>query len=305
VDKKGSFFLFRCPPQPSPTYPTVKAKREYLAYESSAASFLCYEVVLPRFNFYWHHHPEYEITFIEYGSGTRFIGDHIAPFASGDMVLVGSDLPHTWVSEAPGASHYKAWVLQFPTAFVESICKWPELAVLAKLFSKSECGLLFSGHNPDDMKALMQRISLESGFERLKSLLDLFGILCGLHVNLLVSPAYGKKLPLSGEKRIHRVYQYIGEHFTQKITLGEVARHAFLSNSAFCKFFKQASGRTFSDYVNELRVGHAVDLLIETDLPINLVAAQCGFDNLAYFNRVFLEKKKIQPNRFRKAHARP
>ncbi|MEY4107803.1 MAG: hypothetical protein RL181_2145 [Bacteroidota bacterium] len=283
----------------------MKAKREYLAYESTAASFLCYEVVLPRFNFYWHHHPEYEITFIEHGSGTRFIGDHIASFASGDIVLVGSDLPHTWVSEAPGAKDYKAWVLQFPIPFVACICKWPELAVLATLFEKSEHGVLFSGHDPAEIQALMKRINLEGGFERLKSLMDLFGILCRLPVDVLASPTYGKKMPLGGEKRIHRVYQYIGEHFTKKITVGEVARHAFLSNSAFCKFFKQASGRTFSDYINELRVGHAADLLMETDLPVNLVAAQCGFDNLSYFNRVFLEKKKMQPNRFRKAHARP
>ena len=111
-----------------------------------------------------------------------------------------------------------------------------------------------------------------------------------------------KFIPAKGgqnEKRINKVFQYVQKGFSGKPTLQEAAKSIHLSVSAFCKFFKRISGKTFSDYVNEIRIAHACTLLIETDKPVSVIANECGFENLAYFNRIFLRKKKMTPGKYR------
>jgi AraC-like DNA-binding protein len=112
-------------------------------------------------------------------------------------------------------------------------------------------------------------------------------------------PAPGKKT----EGRIGKVFQYIHRHSAETVSLSEMAALINLSESAFCKFFKRTTGKTFSDYLSEIRVGHACHLLSESDDTISEIAYRSGFESLTYFNRVFLRKKGVRPREFRKRNA--
>jgi AraC-like DNA-binding protein len=107
---------------------------------------------------------------------------------------------------------------------------------------------------------------------------------------------------LETEKRINKVCGYLEQNFTTKITLGEVASLISLSESNFCKFFKKATGKTFSDYLNDIRIQESCQILLKTDLDINQIAMQCGYESLSYFNRIFLKKKGLTPRQFRQSN---
>jgi AraC-like DNA-binding protein len=109
--------------------------------------------------------------------------------------------------------------------------------------------------------------------------------------------------PIKGtenQQRINQVFQYVQKEFTHQVSLEKAAALIHLSESAFCKFFKRTSGKTFSDYTNDIRIAHACYLLIETDKPVNVIATESGFESLTYFNRIFLKKKKLKPRDYRK-----
>lgn len=114
----------------------MRAKLELLSQKSNNRSFLCYEVKLPSFDFFWHYHPEYELTYIVKGSGKRLVGDSFENFHEGDLVLLGPSLPHTWFTEKKSKQNYKALVIQFSLNFMEPLLQYSEMADIKKLLKK-------------------------------------------------------------------------------------------------------------------------------------------------------------------------
>lgn len=277
----------------------MKLKLEPLPLNRHTSSFLCYAQSLPSFDFFWHFHPEYELTYIERGSGKRLVGDSYEKFAAGDLVLLGPYLPHTWVSEGKAKNAHAAVVMQFSTEFIEPFLSLPEFADIKKMLAKAASGLRFpllrNSQIPESILHMPQLQGVEA--------------VCGL-CNLLQKMTKAKSYPLASayfqplkgkedENRVNKVFLYVQHHFKTKVSLPKAASLIHLSESAFCKFFKKASGKTFSDYVNDIRVAHAAGLLTETDKPIAAIAYESGFESLTYFNRVFRKKKKITPRQYR------
>jgi AraC-like DNA-binding protein len=268
---------------------------------SGDTSFLSYEVRQSSFDFFWHFHPEYELTYIVSGQGKRLVGDSVEIFDPGDFVLIGPGLPHVWVSEKKTDQPAVALVVQFGAAFAETVAAFPELAAADVLFKKAQQGLCFL---PARQWKPERKLKIVAGLlpgNPFTALLELLQELTVKKSRTLASPQY--RLLRSGNdgRRIQKVLKFVQDHYREPVTVSQAAAMLHLSDSAFCKYFKRSMGKTFSDFVNDIRITQAASLLIETDLSIAALAADCGFENISYFNRVFLRKKGIQPYKFRES----
>lgn len=278
----------------------MKPKLEQLAHRTSNRSFICYEVNVPAFELLWHYHPEYELTYIIKGKGKRLVGDHYDYFQEGDLVLLPPFIAHTWISEKKAKENCKAIVIQFSSEFAQQLFQFSELKSIEQLFAKAERGLqLFLPPKTDHIQQLQ---TLLKGNEAVSffTLLQIFHQLTTAKSVPLASIQYKPMKGNENQQRINKVFQYVQQEFRENISLKKAAGLIHLSESAFCKYFKRVSGKTFSDYTNEIRIAHACQLLMETDLPISDIAFDAGFGSLTYFNRVFLKKKKVRPWEYRK-----
>lgn len=258
----------------------------------------------------WHYHPEIELTLVERGSGTRFVGDHIGDYGDGDLVLLGSDLPHHWSSDEFRGQKYDyhpAIVVQFlPELLGEHFLSMPELRSVADLIERAKRGLHFVGDSHWAVADLMRRMLTQPPFERLMSLLRCLHLLA--HSSAVVTLATENFSPAFRHKsrtRLHEVCQFIHENLTNaSLSQAEIAAFAQMTPAAFSRFFRSATQRTVTEYVNELRVGLASRQLVETDLSILEICLQTGFDSPSNFNRRFRQFKGMSPRQFRMHYRR-
>lgn len=281
----------------------MRPKLEKINQGTVKSSFCAYRISVPYFEFFWHFHPEYELTLITSGKGKRLVGDGQTLFSTGDFVLLGPNLPHVWVSE-PQDGPCEALVIQFPEIFIENMLRFPEFEGLDVFFKSAVRGISFTGvSNPisndtyayvsEKMHHLVEQLSLPAFFNFLVDI----ALLPHKH---LATEHYSTPKSSKNYSRINQALHFIQSNYTRPITLSEIAHKIHLSESAFSKFFVRTLGKSFTAYLTELRVGHAVRLLMETDQSISRIAQLSGFENLSYFNRVFLEKKGCQPAKYRK-----
>ena len=279
----------------------VKAVYENVESRKGNTSFVAYHSVVPYFEFKWHYHPEYELTLITKGEGKRLVGDSYENFETGDLVLLGSGLPHTWTSEPGGKGSVSAVVVQFSPSFIAGFLPHIEFGDISRLLESSAAGLHFPPDNATAIIKKLKRLPEKAGIERITLLLDILQQLSLLESVPLSSGTFVSSKSRENEDRINKVCGYIQRHASENISLEKAAGLVHLSSSAFCKFFKRVTGKTFSDYVNDIRTGNACRMLTETDKNINEIAFASGFESLTYFNRVFLKKKKMTPGVFRKS----
>jgi AraC-like DNA-binding protein len=274
----------------------MKPHFEDIGGKRGGNSYVAYRYTTSGFPFLWHYHPEYELTLILEGAGERMVGDSHEYFFPGDLVLLGPGLPHTWVSKVSSA----AVVVQFAESFIAPIVQFSECDRIRHLLGRSSQGLAFPAGGLGLVSAI-ERLPAARGVGRITQLLEVLQGLAASRVTVraLASP-YFQPAGEKTEGRIGKVFQYIHRHSAEAVSLSKVAALINLSESAFCKFFKRATGKTFSDYLSDIRIGHACHLLSESDDTISEIAYRSGFESLTYFNRVFLRKKGVRPRDFRK-----
>jgi AraC-like DNA-binding protein len=276
----------------------MKAQLEDIPSKIGDASFYAKHLRVPAFEFKWHYHPEYELTYILKGTGYRVVGNSHAHFSQGDLVLLGSNLPHTWCGKLDSGAPSKALVIQFSKELIEPFLKLNEGQSIHKLLELSKRGLCFES---DQLLAdQLYTITNTSGLERILSLLSILNQLSIGKYRPLTTENYHGIMTKQFETRVNKVCAHLQNHFHEAITLKQVADLVFMSESNFCKFFKKATGTTFSDYLNDLRINEACHLLLSTEDTIGKIAQDSGFESLSYFNRVFLKKKQLTPSVFRK-----
>lgn len=275
----------------------MKAIFEDIPSKKGNESFLAYEFTVSLFDFKWHYHPEYELTLITEGFGKRLVGDSNENFETGDLVLLGPGLPHTWSSEEREKKTVSAIVIQFSEEFIESFLHLHGFDKISNLLSSSSRGLHFQ--NPIELYQQIEQLPQVSGVEKVTSLLSILHRLATQKYIQLSSEYFNAVKSEETENRINKVCQFIQRNFKKGINLEQAASLIHLSNSAFSKFFKRATGKTFSDYVNDMRIGNACQQLTESDKTIGEIAFNSGFESLTYFNRVFLKKKGATPRKFR------
>jgi AraC-like DNA-binding protein len=269
-------------------------------------SFHCEVVRGDSYNAAWHFHPEYQLTLVIRTNGHRLVGDQIAPLHAGDLVLVGSNLPHVWQQDENRnggpipAVH--AIIVRFLETFAgKDFLEIPEMEPVRRLLRRSARGLQVTGKTRDILDEKMRRLPELSGLERIGGLLSILDTLArSKELKPIASPGFLPALDRSDEDRMRRVCNYINSHLTGSIDRARVAREAHLSEGAFSRFFKLRTGKTLPQFVNELRIGRACRLLVDDEAKITNVALECGFSNLANFNRRFLEITSLSPRNYRR-----
>ena len=280
--------------------------KPYLEHIAAAkdGSWTLFDRRLPSIPFEWHYNSEYELTLTLNSHGQRFVGDHMAAYDDGDLVLIGPKIPHTWCSSddcAAGSTH-QALVLWFSEAFVQSLIKpHVELRSIQALLESSNRAIEFSTEVRAKARTLICGMLQQSAEDRLPALLQLLLLLSHDAQAKPLTSASADAMPDATEERIGRVLNYLHEHYREHNAVEQLSRIAALSRSSLHRLFRQQTGTTTSHYVTQLRIGNACALLIHTDRPIGLIADEVGYSNLANFNRQFKESKKQTPRQFRAA----
>jgi AraC-like DNA-binding protein len=279
----------------------VKAILEKVSHDRNR-SFTLFEFQCRRFECPFHYHPEIELTLIPSSSGHRYVGDHIGRFAPGDLVLVGPNLPHSYINDAKFIGPAHAIVLQFlPTSLGADFFQLAELKAIRHLFERSRVGLSFHGRTRDKVASLLVQLNGLEGLARLAGFLSILEILArSKEARVLASPTYSPSLALYQGERINRVCELISKRFKDGITQSEAARTARMSAPSFSRFFRRTTNRTFRAFLNEVRIGHASQMLLETDQTVAEVCYDSGFGNLSNFNRQFLKLRKVSPRAYRR-----
>ena len=260
---------------------------------------------MPHFTYPWHFHPEFEILYVIEGSGTSFVADSIEEFQSGDLALIGSNLPHFWRSDeiylnSGGNLKIKYIVIQFPYDFLkEEIANYPEYHPIGKLFERAAQGIRFSLGFVHKISKKLIKISNHSGFERIILLQELLQELANTNdYKLLAGELYHHGGHNFTNLRLTKVMQFLNTNYQRKIELENVAEIANLHPAAFCRFFKEKSGKSLSEYVNDLRIGYACRLIIDGKLSVSQISFESGFNNLSNFNRTFKKHTGFTPTNY-------
>jgi AraC-like DNA-binding protein len=270
-------------------------------------SFALKEEILPYIKIGWHYHPEYELVLFTESTGKRFIGDHTHHLSPNDMLLLGPYLPHYMRNDEEyyqgnPTLRIRAIVVHFSEDFCgKGFFDIPEMAHIKKMLQKSGLGLHITGATQARLAPLMERLLVTSEYQRLRILLDiLHEIAQSDDLKTLSSVGYTKLSPHEDTTRIDKTFEYILQNYTRNITLEEVAENINMSVSAFCKFYKKRTCKTFTQTLNEIRVGHACKLFIEKGASVAEVCYQSGFNNLSYFHRNFKKITQFAPLEYRK-----
>lgn len=255
--------------------------------------------------FNWHYHPEYEICLTLNSRGQRYIGDSIANYDDLDLVLLGPKLPHTWCSKAlikPGK--HLTYVAQLPTHWIESMAQMPELNALEELLRRSKQGVAFGRTTAKAARDRFTVMATASPMQRMIWLLEILQLMIEDNTaRPISSDGYTPfSFPDSATEKIDKVIAYIHNHYTSNLCAQQMADLAHMSTNHFHRFFKQRTEQTFTEYVNQLRIGKACSLLLTTDLPISTVSHRCGFNNISNFNRRFLQLKRYTPREFKRVY---
>lgn len=283
----------------------TRAQLQNLGFDGVSEAVQCFWVRVSHFGFHWHYHPEYEITYVQRGQGTRVVGDHVNYFEDGDFVFLGSNLPHTWISDDDfnrSEEDMEVLVLQFhPDLFSKEWLVWSEMVNLKSLLKNANRGLRFTEGKEKEAAEILIEMEKASGFRRLMLTMELLNFLGKEKGEPLASPSYIPPLNDSTEERLLTVCQYIHDNFTLPIKLEKVSRLANMNTTSFCRFFKKSTGQSVMEYVNDLRIGKACNLLLSGQrMNISEVAFRSGFNSQTLFNRSFLKKKNMTPRDFRR-----
>lgn len=254
------------------------------------------------FEWNWHHHPEFELTWIRRGHGRRLIGSQAVAYGPGELVLLGAHLAHTWISDAKSRRN-EAVVIQF-REFPPELLNLPEFCSVANLLRRAGGGIHFQ-----NVDGLVDRLSDLTKLQDLSAWLGLLDLLSRLasHPDAvsLAAATQPRRQVSRFVSRLEAVTHYIEDHFREPLPLGEVARVAGLTPNGFSRLFQRMTNQTFVSYRNVRRIREACRLLLEADASVIQISGESGFENLANFNRQFRQKMAMTPREYRKLHARP
>jgi AraC-like DNA-binding protein len=251
----------------------------------------------------WHFHPEYEIHLVTSTRGTRYVGDHIGDFAPGDLVLVGPNLPHNWISDVPAEAvvDERCLVLQFTDRFIRhAIATFPEMRMVEPLLLEASRGVLFSSAIATPAERLLRDLLPATGFRRISLFVELLGALTADEARThLVSGGFRVDPSAYLSSSINRALLHIAQNIARDLRETDMARLCGQSPSTFSRAFRRHTGVTFVHYINTLRVELACQHLTQDELNITDIGYDVGFNNLSNFNRQFLALKGMTPSRFR------
>ncbi len=256
----------------------------------------------------WNYHPEVEIHLIRYSSGLAYVGDHIGPFVAGDLRIIGSNLPHNWVTSDVGSKCLpeRDVVVQFdPATILRGCASFPELKAITRLLERAAQGLMFTEETARIGRAMLEGLEGAPPGRGAVGFLALLQYLASsAEVRTLASQHFVRAVRRSSPEqqlRLEHALAFIQDRFLERPDFEEVADLAGMSPSVFSRFFKRRTGNTFTEHLVSLRISHAQKLLIETEQAITDICYRSGFNNISNFNRTFLRKAGMAPSIYRRA----
>jgi AraC-like DNA-binding protein len=258
----------------------------------------------------WHYHPELELVYIKKISGTRLVGDNLENYHHYDMVLLGSDLPHSFNHDKKyinrkGAQAPEAIVIHFQKEFLGPFF-WdiPEMKEIAKIIYLSRQGLKIVGKTRKQVAVLMSKMIDATPAMRVISLLQILEeIAAKQEYQLLASKGYNYSESYDDNDKLSRIYQYTFENFSKKIRIDDIASLLLLSPQSFCRYFKLKTRRTYFDFLVEVRIGHACRMLLDNELSVSEICYSCGYNNISHFNHQFKKVTGKSPLQYQLVHS--
>jgi len=276
---------------------------KYKKNVDSATSFALKDTIGQSFNGIWHFHAEYELVYIWEGKGQKIVGDNISELKKGNLLFLGSNLPHSFSCNQSYARKQEAGslVVHLNNHFLsEGFFSCPELDDISQLFERSNSGIEFGA---DISRKTAKRIQSLFSMDSFQCFLEILSILNNLaqtsECKLLASPGYTPTVGKKDYQRVNKVYKYVHEHFRDDISLEDVTAITNMTKAAFCRYFKKVTGKTFFTYLNEYRVGHACKLLMQTNLNAAEICYKSGFSSISNFNKQFNNITATSPIKYR------
>lgn len=256
----------------------------------------------------WHFHPETEMTYIYKGSGTKFIGNSLSSFSPGEIVLIGPNIPHLWKNDIEYYQNeskltHEDWVIQFDKSFWgEHFLNLPEMQRIKSLLEDANRGVAihFDVNMHKKFVDLFDRLFFAESFVKLQILIELLGMIALYGQKSFLNTYIANDSNRSDTERMSKVYAYVTQNYLDEITLKEAADSIGLSVTGFCRYFKKINRKSFIEYVNEVRIGHACKRLQEKEISITEICYDSGFNNFSNFSRQFKKYIGMSPIQYRK-----
>lgn len=259
----------------------------------------------PRFTYPWHFHREYEIIYVEEGAGDCLVGDSIIPYSKGDVILFGSELPHSMQTppddgETPELK-VKGVNIQFEKDFMHySISQYSQFIPIRNLLEDAARGIRFTVKRSKKLPGLLKEVPAAKGAGQIISLLSLLQAMAtDTDRTYLTTSHYTPSPSVMRNERMEKVIAYLNKHYTEPLRLDEIASYTAMNPSAFCRYFKENTGKTFKAYVLEMRIGYACKLLSGSMMNISQISATCGFESPVHFNRTFKKVTGMTPTSYK------
>jgi AraC-like DNA-binding protein len=251
--------------------------------------------ITPYMDYPWHYHPEFEIIFVEKSYGIRFMGSHIGNFSDGDLMFISSDLPHVWKNDRDFYQGNKdlfvdVYVIHFrKDAFNEGFFDLPEFTQIRKLFLLGQQGFLIrEGEDHKKISSLVKQVVSSSGIDRLILFLKTLDAFANTkEYDLLSMIGYENSVDLADAERINTVMNFVMTNYSEDIKISKIAKLISLTEASFCRYFKSKTHKTFSQFLNEVRILNACKLLVDSNMTITQICYNTGYNNISHFNRQF------------------
>ena len=257
------------------------------------------------FTYPWHFHSQYEIMYVDKGNGYCMIGDNMLNYEDNTLFFFGSDLPH-WMQNPPSYEEdnnlrVKGVIVQFEKDFMQySFTNYVQFAQIQNLLNLAQRGIRFDLKDNPKVQELIKHMPDSNGLEQIILLLRLFNELSFIpQKDLGASPNFDSTLAGFKDNKMEKVIAYLNKHYTHDISLDEISNFAAMNPTAFCRFFKSKTGKTFKEYIIEMRIGYACKLLAVDRLNMSQICFQCGFDSISHFNRCFKKVTGCSPSAFK------
>ncbi|NTE00002.1 AraC family transcriptional regulator [Agrobacterium tumefaciens] len=238
----------------------------------------------------WHYHPEIEMVFVNGGAGKRQIGSHVSYYTEGDLILIGSNLPHCGFTDTHTGNKNETVIQMKPDFLGGGFMTLQEAKWIGELFDKAKGGIAFGEQTKKEVGKLIEDMELQQPFNKL---LTLLGILKALETTkdfkILNASGFSIETQIQDNDRINMIFNYVKDHFQQQISLEDIAEMSAMTVPSFCRYFKKITKKTFTRFVNEYRVVHASKLLSEKHMGITAISYESGFNNFSHFNKIFHE----------------
>jgi len=281
----------------------MKAVFEQVKSDPSKA-LLVRHFTMPQFDAPFHFHPEYELTLIVKGEGQRFVGKQVDNFSDGDLVFLGSHLPHCWINHQNEnqTELSEAIVVQFNQHFLgEDFFNLNEFVAIKMFLDKSKAGFDIQGNDKIKITNRLFEIINATPMQQILILMDILDLLSrAVQLKPLDLSFAENDFKVSETNRFQKVFSYLITHYKEDISLAKIAGIADLSPTSFCRYFRSITQQSFVEVLLEFRIKQACHLLLNTDMAIREIAFQSGFYDVPYFNRIFKKKKGISPKQYKK-----